>query len=163
MLVAVRDVDRLQDLDVADRGLLATEARAVQQLDERQGRTVQDRQFGPVDLDDHVGDAQGAEGGHQVFYGRQLNPGRVLDHGVQPRIDHGLAGHDDAIVTIRDIRADEDDARSGGRRTNGQANPLSGVHTHARTDGGGDQRPFAMIGAWRQGLIHWAPGARKHA
>ena len=38
-----------------------------------------------------------------------------------------------------------------GGRTDGQAHALAGVHAHARADGGGDQRPFVMIVAWRQG------------
>jgi len=85
------DHDRLQHLDVALRAFLTAEAGAVQQLHERQGRPVEDRQFRTVDLDHGVGHAQRGEGGHQVLDGRQRRAGGVADHGVQARVDHRLA------------------------------------------------------------------------
>ena len=153
VLVAVGDVDGLQNLDVADRRLLTAEAGAVQQLDERQGRTVEDRQLGPVDLDHDVGDAERAEGRHQMLDRRQAHPRRILDHGVQPGIDDGVARDDDAVVAVRDVGTDEDDAGSGRGRADGQAHALARVHAHAGADRRGDQGPFTMIVACGQGVL----------
>ena len=82
--------------------------------------------------------------------GRQAHAGGVLDHGVQAGVDDGLARDRDAVVAVGDVGAHEDDARAGRGRTDGQTHALARVHAHARADGGGDDRPFVMIVAWRQ-------------
>ncbi|MNT14141.1 hypothetical protein D3C72_1491340 [compost metagenome] len=150
-LVALLHPNRLQDLDVANRGFLTAETGAIQQLHELQGRTVQDRQLGAVDLDHGVGHAQRAQGGHQVLDGRQAHARRVLDHGVQAGVDDGLARDGDAVVAVGDVGAHEGDARAGRGRTHDQLDALAGVNADAGADGRGDDGLFVMVVTDRQG------------
>ena len=149
-LVAFLHPDGLKDLDIADRGFLTAEAGAVQQLDELQRRPVEDRQLRAIHLDHGVGHAQGREGRHQMFDGRQANAGGVLDHGVQAGVHDGLARDRDTVVAVLDVGAHEDDARAGRSRTHGQTHPVARVHAHARDDRRGDGRLLAMVVSDRQ-------------
>ena len=146
VLVALRHLDRLQDFDIAQRRGLIAKAGPVQELHERQGRPVQDRQFRAIHLDHGIGDAQRAEGRHQVLDGRQAHACAILDHGVQPGLDHGLARDRNAVVAIGDIGAHEDNPGTRGCRTHGQTNALARVHADAGDDRRGAQGLFQMIG-----------------
>ena len=115
LAAAAFDVDRLGNLDDASLGLLLDDAGLLEGLDEVQARAVAAGQFGPVNLDLEVVDAQ-ARAGRQAVLDRldaggavaQARAARPAGKVVDPR-GHGHLG--------LAIGAEEDDAGVGaGRR-----------------------------------------------
>ena len=91
-LVAARQRDRPDDLQVLARRLQPLHARFVNQVDERRRAAVHDRHFRRVQLDDGVVDADADQGREQVLHrldrdfvdrqpGRELDPRQVVHRG----------------------------------------------------------------------------------
>jgi hypothetical protein len=83
-LVALRQRDRTQNLEVAPRRLQPLDARLVHEVDEGRRAAVHDRHFGAVQLDDRVVDPQCGQGREEVFHrldghGFARQPGLILD------------------------------------------------------------------------------------
>ena len=68
-LVAIDDLDRLEDADETLGRSLFFQAGRLQQIDEGARRAIQDGHFAGSDVDLCVVDAQPGQGGHQVFDG----------------------------------------------------------------------------------------------
>ena len=65
--LALGDANGLQNLQVAAARVLGDDADLVDGVDERSRAAVEDRHFGPVDLDQNVVDAEARKSGHQVL------------------------------------------------------------------------------------------------
>ena len=83
-LVALRERNRTQHLQIPARRLQAFHARLVHQIHERRGAAVHDRHFRAVQFHDDVVDAQGGQGREQVLDGLDRHrfagqPGLVLN------------------------------------------------------------------------------------
>ena len=93
--LALRDADGLENLQVAAGRALHDDADLVDGIDEGSRAAVQDRNLGPVDLDQHVVDAEAGKGRHQMFDGGDGARFAVADDGAElgggdrqvPRVD----------------------------------------------------------------------------
>ena len=93
--LALRDADGLENLEVAAGDALQRDADLVDGIDEGSRAAVEDRNFRPVDLDEHVVDAEAGKGRHEVFDGGDRARIAVADDGAQlgggdgqvPRVD----------------------------------------------------------------------------
>ena len=144
-LVPLHDLDGLQDLDIAARGVLPPAAGAVEDFDEGQRRAVHDRHLGAIELDDGIVDVQHDQSGHQVLDGGDRDVGGVGDHSAQLGLADRLGADRHAIVAIGHIGADEDDAGIGGRGPHRDTGMGAGVHA----DAGEDRR--ALQGVLKRG------------
>ena len=75
------DPHRLQHLDVAAAGRGRDDAGAVDGRNESGSAAVHDRDFGTVDLDDRVVDAEAVERRQHVFGGGNRRAGFIAEHG----------------------------------------------------------------------------------
>jgi len=134
-LVAVADLDRRDDAEVALRRGLLDDARALQQEHERTGAAVHDRDLRTGDVDVQVVDAEARERAHQVLDGRD---GRRAfpQRRRQPRVAD-LRGRRRDRDGRGEIRAMEDDARLRRRRAQHEFDAGAGVQPDAGRARGG--------------------------
>ena len=78
---ALGDADRLEHLDIAPRCRQRDDAGLIDRRDERRGAAVHDRNFGAVDFDDGIVDAEAMQGREHVFGGRYRRAAVVAEHG----------------------------------------------------------------------------------
>src|ERR1051325_510637 len=124
-LVAVDDFDRLGDAQDRHFGVELADAGGVDEVHEREGAAIDDRDLGAVDEDVDVGHAAGVERGQEVLDGADRNVILADRRRVFERGRRGLQGRDAQAV---EVRAHELDAVAGRRGVQLDARVDAGVH-----------------------------------
>ena len=99
---------------------------------EGQRRTIEDRHFGAVDLNQKVMDATASNGRHQMLNGRDRQASGVFQLGAERRAVHRVPAGGDQSVAHGHIAAREPDAMVGGGRAQSHRRRLTGVQACAR-------------------------------
>ncbi len=125
-----RDLDRLQDLQVATGRVQLNETCCIDGRDEVGGRAVADRGFGTVDLGDDVVDTQAGQRRHQMFDRGDGRAGAVADHSGQARIADRIDARRDHWPAGK-VGADEDNAGVRRGRAQRQVSRQAAVYADA--------------------------------
>jgi hypothetical protein len=147
-LVAARERNRPDDLQVLARGRQLLHARFLNQVHERRGAAVHDRHFRRVQLDQHVVDAEADERRQQVLnrFDRhlvarerrgQLNARQVLD-----------VGRDLAVPQVGPAKADAE-VRGGGLQR--QLHLVAGMESDPDTGNRATERTLCVHEPLKQG------------
>ena len=112
-LVAALDGELAVERRQAHRGVLALEARGVEESDERQRRAVQDRDLRALDLDPAVVEPLAGGGREQVLHGADRDPVGRKRGGV---VEGGGGSDARRDRRLGPVDADEDEAGVGRRR-----------------------------------------------
>ena len=127
----VLDRDPLQDFEEAAGSLKFGKADFVDRLDEARGTAVHDRNFGAVDLDQGVVDAETAQGGEQMFDRCHGGAVAVAKHGAERYAgDVALVGSDLGAFGMA-VRKKETDASVTISRTKRDGNWRSAMNPGA--------------------------------
>ena len=129
---AMFDAHGLENLDEAARGGEMANADAVDRLDEGRGRTIHDRHFRPIDLDQAIIDAEAAQGGDQMLDGADHVLRAVADDGA--KLGHGDFGPvrlDAPAAAIGQAAAQEHQAGMGFGGIENETDRLAGMNANA--------------------------------
>lgn len=125
-LVALADLDGLEDADVLAAAALGADAGAVEGFDVGLRAAVEDGQLQVVELDDDVVDAHADESGEQVFRGGDEH---ALAHEAGGVADFGDVAADGGDLEVVKIDAAEDDAGAGRRGEQAHGDRSAGMQT----------------------------------
>ena len=128
-LVAARQRERLENLQVAPRGWQPLDAGLMNQVDERGRAAVHDRHFRGVQFDDDVVDAEADERRQQVLDGADVHrSGRKAGREIDGAEMADVCGNFEAA----EIRTPETDTKVGGGGLEGQRHLLARMETNSR-------------------------------
>jgi len=145
--------DRALDAQKALGRLLQLDAGALQQVDKRGRRAIQDGDFFGGDVDVEVVQSQAGAGRHQVLDGVDLGGARVAtgrDGGGHAGVAHRLGAHGD-VGHLGQVDPAEHDARVGRGRAQGDFDALAAVQANAYGAGQGLQGALLQHGAHYRG------------
>ena len=125
--------DGFQNADGAARHRRRLQADLCDQIHEGRRRTIDDRHFRTIDLDQRVIDTQRSKSRHQVFDGRDRHTGFIGDRGAET--DGGDVGGPglDAVLCGVEIGPLEHDAGARRRGFQNQTHALAGMETNPGT------------------------------
>ena len=129
-LVAARNRNRPDDLQILARRFQALHAGFLNQVDERRRAAVHDRHLGRVQLDHDVVDPRADEGGEQVLH--RLHRHLVMRQ-ARRQLDSSQVMHRRRHLVIAEVRTTKPDAEIGRGRFQGEVDLVAGMKTDSDT------------------------------